>query len=72
MKTYGMHAGKYMDMWDSMETSKDRSITHEVLDRWLSIFYGLQADGDERDDNNCFPFIVRDEKKLTMFLLRYS
>lgn len=72
MKTYGINSDEYVKMWISIEDSKDRKFDHDVLDRWLSIFYGLQAVGDEADDTDCYPFIVRDEKKLTMFLLRWS
>jgi len=72
MKTYNMNSDKYVNIWISVENRIDRSITYDVLDRWLSIFHGLQADGYEADETDCYPFIVRDEKKLTMFLLRYS
>lgn len=72
MKTYGMNTDKYRDIWRLLQNMKDKQITHQVLDRWLSIYHGLQALADECDEDGRYPFMVLDEKKLTMFLLRWS
>lgn len=72
MKQYKMDDEIYQDIWVAVKENKKREITHHVLDRWLSIFHGLTAISDECDDNNCYPFKIRDEEKFTWSLLRYS
>jgi hypothetical protein len=73
MKTYGIDADLYAELWINVEEAGDRDrISHEVFDRWLSIFHGITALEDEVDENNCYPFFVRDEKKFSWALLRYS
>jgi hypothetical protein len=73
VKTYGIDADLYAELWINVEEASGRSpISHEVFDRWLSIFHGITEAGCEVDENNCYPFIVRDEKKLAWALLRYT
>ena len=72
MKQYKIDEEIYQDIWVAVEENKGHEITHHVLDRWLSICHGLTAISDESDDDNCYPFKIRDEKKFTWSLLRWS
>lgn len=72
MKQYKMDDEVYQDIWIAVEKNKERNITYEVLDRWLSIFHGLTAISDELDKDGYYPFKIRDEEKFTWSLLKYS
>lgn len=72
MKTYNMSDEVYQAIWLKVVKNKGRHVTHVAIDRWLSIFHGLTAISDVVDEHDCYPFMIRDERKLVLFLLRWS
>lgn len=72
MKTYNMADEVYQGIWLKVIENKGRDVTHFVIDRWLSIFHGLSAISDVVDEHDCYPFMIRDEGKFVLSLLKWS
>lgn len=70
--TFNMPQDTYHDMWDKLEKIKGRGFSHEILDRWLAINYGIVAVSDEADVDYRYPFKILDERKLMLFMLKWS
>ena len=72
MRKYGIPEGKYHQLLENIRTTKGRNFSHEVFDRWLSIYHGLVEVSDQANEDGCYPFLVRDETKAAWFILKYS
>lgn len=69
---YDMRTDMYHDIWEGIENIKGRVLPNEIVDRWLSVKYGLAAISDEANHDGCYPFKIRNEEKFIWFKLRYS
>ncbi len=72
MRAYTISSDDYSTIWIELEKAAGRGFSYPVLDRWLSIFHGLTAAGDDLDEDYHYPFVVRDEGKLMFSLLKYG
>lgn len=70
MNIYKMDYGIYNNIRDIMILDRKYHVYARVLDRWLSIHYGLTTM--EIYEDNAYHYTVRDEEKLILFLLKWT
>lgn len=69
---YNMPMKMYHTIWRELDQIKSADYSHFIVDRWLSIKYGIVALNDEAADDHHYSFKIRDSEKFTLFLLRWS
>jgi hypothetical protein len=74
MKTYDMNRFLYADIWDKIEQDRESIVSHRVFERWLCLCAGLSAtyERPSYDGDYYYRYIIRDEKKFMVFLLKWT